>query len=135
MSDSVFAQYAPQPSPEQDDGRQLYTAFEMGVQGRRERRLMLFFQDGQVSVMSYSYLMEVLCTSHQFLSLIYTNCVITLKGSGLTAFLSHLQDEKVRWLQCYHPEVHRLPDGNAPIILSMKRENPKDALGAARAKE
>lgn len=111
-----------------DDGREPYRAFEMGVQGRSEKRLMLMFENGQISVMSYSYLMEVLCTSHQYLSLIYTNCVITLKGRGLTALLTLLQDEKIRLLQCYHPEVHGGLAENEPVILAMKREMPRDVL-------
>ena len=128
MSGSVFDQYARQQNAEHDDGRQPYVAFELGVQGRRERRLMLFFQDGQISILSYAYLMEVLCTSQQYISLIYTNCVITLRGKGLTAFLGMLQDEKIRSLQCYHPEVHQPPAEDVPIILSMKRESPQVVL-------
>ena len=125
---SVFRNFAELHSVEPDDGRQPYTAFELGHQARREKRLMLMFQDGQMSLLSYAYLMEVLCTSHQYVSLIYTNCAITLKGKGLTALLTLLQDEKIRLLQCYHPEVHAPPAENIPVIESMKRENPHDVL-------
>lgn len=117
-------------SDETEDGREPYAAFQGGLQGHEEKRMMLMFENGQISILSYSYLMEVLCTSHQFLSLIYTNCIITLKGRGLTALLMPLQDQKIRLLQCYHPEVHHLPAEEIPIILTMKRDSPQGVLRA-----
>src|SRR5690349_10035236 len=98
----LHAQANPVPNPESD--KMPYSAVGLNRQAESERRLLLYFQDNTLALMSYAYLMEVVCTSHQFLSLVFTQCVITLKGYNLDGLMELLQDEKVRALQCYHPK-------------------------------
>src|SRR5262245_52711856 len=82
MSETAFDRYtAPQPQ-EPDEEMQPYQAFGTGQQTKRngEAWLRICFADGKIALMSYGYLTEVFCTSHQFVSLVYTNCIITLQG-------------------------------------------------------
>lgn len=111
MSDDIFKQFsrntAPDPEQEQqpnpvqatkyqqssqpyqssNDSGIPYAAVGLNRSNTSVSRLMLYYQDGRIAVMSYAYLVEVLCTSHQFLSLIFSNCVITLRGYNLMALL------------------------------------------------
>jgi hypothetical protein len=112
---------------EQDDNR--YRAFRLGQSGRPQLRLRLYAENGVVSLMTYAYLTEVVSGSHQYLTLVFTNCLIDLFGRNLTALLDPLQDGKIRALYCYHKEHYPEPAENEPVIYSIKR----DALYAARA--
>jgi hypothetical protein len=160
MSDDVFKRFAPnlEPSeaghragqsaivqplrpqstsaPEFETDKMVYTAVGLNKRVKPQRRLMLYFHDGTVAIMSYAYLMEIISTSHQFVSLIYTNCVITLKGYNLDGLLDLLQEERVKALQCYSPKIHLKPtDRKQVIILEMKRESLQDILGNDKEQE
>lgn len=121
MNGSTFARYSRLDSEAEYD-RQPYVAFALGVQGRRERRLMLQFANGTVGILSYAYLLEVVSTSHQFISLLFTNCIVTLEGRNLGVLLSPLQDEKVRVLQCFNITLHLEATEQDPVIVALKRE-------------
>src|SRR5262245_18064969 len=58
---------------EQDDNR--YRAFRLGQSGRPQLRLRLYAENGVVSLMTYAYLTEVVSGSHQYLTLVFTNCL------------------------------------------------------------
>ncbi len=57
-----------------------YRAFATETSGRRAARLRVVYPDGKISILSYSYLQEILCTNHQNLSLIFTSSL-----QGVTA--------------------------------------------------
>ena len=110
---------AAQPLP--TSGRQPYNACGVDAPSRRLTRLMIHYHDGVVALMSYAYLIEVIATSHQYLSLIFTNCIITLEGKNLTKVIEELQDERVVYLQCFHGERFDKPEEGEPIITSIER--------------
>lgn len=86
-----------------------------------QTRLRLHYANGmKVRMLSYAYLMEVVVTSHQWLSLVFTTSVITLKGRNLDGLLEQLQDEKVRALVCFHPGRYPQPASNEPCILAIE---------------
>src|ERR1041385_2750603 len=110
-----------------------YQAAENSRDARPERRFLLRFQDGSWLIMNYAYLSEVQCSSDRFLTLIFTHCIVTLKGYNLNhhTVLDGLLDEKIRSLQCFHPDIHQKPtDRDQPIIVEMSRETLEDAREA-----
>jgi hypothetical protein len=106
--------------PEADDGN--YRAFGLGAQGRGETRLKFYEQSGLIALLSYAYLTEVVCTSSQFINLIYTNCVIILEGRNLTPLVDLLQDDKLRYVRCFDPVRYPEPATGEPVILSITRD-------------
>lgn len=140
MSGSILDQYTPKEAiaPQEsavtpaNDGER-YVAFTLSSRPRPERRLRLSFENGSVALMSYAYLMEVLCTSHQNLSLIYTNCVITLNGRNLFPLVDHLQEEKVNGLYCFNPEYFTHPGESEMVIYRIIRQTLQAAMGGGAA--
>lgn len=109
------------PAP---DGLPAYQAFTTDPTNRRTpARLRISFGSGPVSLLSYAYLSEVLCTSHQRLSLVFTSCVITLEGRNLFALLEALQEDKVRGLECFQAGTFAPPAEGAPVITRIRRQS------------
>lgn len=115
-------------------GKQSYHAFGVDAPRSRLTRLMIHYHDGVVALMSYAYLIEAVATSHQYLSLIFTNCIITLEGRNLTKMLDLLQDERVVYLQCFHSERFEKPEDGEPIITAIERQGVKE-FGVGKTKE
>lgn len=111
------------------DERQ-YRAYGPEPAQNRQSKLQIRYRDGTIALLSYAYLMEVICTSHQFVSLIYTNCVITLEGRQLTAMVELLQDDKIRWLQCFHAARFDEAAEGEPVITHVTRQSMRDFLAA-----
>jgi len=121
------AQAAPAPTPPKE--LQDYQACQEDKSRNHQTRLKLYYVDGTVGLLSYSYLIEATSTSHQYLSLLFTNVIITLEGRNLTGLIDLLQDERIRWLRCFHPTRHKEPEADAPIITGMVREMLHEVLG------
>ena len=131
-SSSIFDLYADEPEQESEaqaqDGKQDYKAFGLDKSRDRQVRLMVHYNNGMMEVISYSHLTNALCTSSQYISLICSNCVITLEGSNLLApvmegvnVMELLQDEKIRTIRCFNGTVFsELPD-NEPVINDIQR--------------
>ncbi len=84
-------------------------------------RLRLHYANGvKVKVLSYAYLIEVVATSHQWLTLVFSSTVVTLKGRHLDVLVEPLQDERIRALVCYRPGVHPEPASGEPCILEIQ---------------
>ena len=97
------------------------------VNRRKPARLRLQYADGTIGLMNYAYLMEVLCTSHQHLNLVYTNAVIHLTGERLDALLDDLALDKATVLTCHNPRLgHPPPEPGQTVIRGMKRLTHKD---------
>ena len=115
------------PDDEEPTSARHYRAFATETSGRRAARLRVVYPDGKISILSYSYLQEILCTNHQNLSLIFTSSVITLEGRNLWSLLDVLQADKVRVIHCYNPA--RFPDQpgtGEPVVFSIKRQSLRD---------
>lgn len=114
------------------EGKRTYAALRPEPQNRRTpARLRIVYGDGVVSLMSYTFLSEVLCTSPQFISLIYAHCVITLEGQHLLALVDLLQEDKARTITCFNARWHDAPEAGSPIITRIARQ----AIAAGRQGE
>lgn len=113
------AQPATQPLP--STSKLPYHACGIDAPRTKLTRLMIYYHDGVVGLMTYAYLMEAIMTSHQNLSLIFTNCIITLEGRNLSKIIHDLQDERVVYLQCFHNERFEKPEEDEPIITAIER--------------
>lgn len=97
-------------------------AFIYKSKGRQ--RLRLHYANGlRVKVLSYAYLIEMVATSHQWLTLVFSSTVVTLKGQHLDQLIEPLQDERVRALICFRPGIHPEPEGHAPCILEIEERS------------
>jgi len=120
MSDSFFDKYV-NPSGAATVTREKYEAFSKGS-GGQQIRLRFVDKEGYIYVMSYSYLTQIVATSHQLVSLIYTNCVFTLSGSNLLPIIDFLQDDKIRTIRAFHPNHYIAPAADEMKIDSIVRQ-------------
>lgn len=91
---------------------------------RSRPRLRLHYADGlKMKVLSYAHLIEVVATSHQWLTLVFSSTIVTLKGRNLHTLVEPLQDERVRALVCYRPGMHPAPASNEPCILEIQERS------------
>ncbi len=110
-----------------------YQAFATSSPDRDRPETFLLFEglsrDPDLRLMlSYIYLMDISCTAGEYLSLMYSNVIVTLEGRNLSALLEPLQNSRLRTLQCYIPERHFEPsttDGGVIIynITSLSIDN------------
>jgi len=114
--------------------KRAYQALRPEPQNRRTpARLRIVYGDGVVSLMSYTFLSEVLCTSPQFVSLIYSHCIITLEGRNLLALVDLLQEDKARTITCFNGRWHDEPEAGAAVITRISRQAiaaSKDVAGS-----
>ena len=128
---TIFEQYTTTETPleatEPTDDPRTYRAHT--IESRRSvPRMRIYYQDGKQAVMAYAYLVEAFCSSHQFLSLVFTHCVLTLEGRHLDQLIGPLQDEKIRALHCFHAGHYDDPAAGAPVILRITRQHPHEVL-------
>lgn len=103
-----------------DNGYRAYTE----ERSRRAGRLRINFNDGSVTIFSYSYLLEVNSTSHQYLSLCFSTAVVNVKGRNLTKLLDLLLDDRIRELHPFKPDQYPEPEAGEPLIIQiMLQEN------------
>lgn len=121
--DGVSHLHAVPPSDADTDGKQPYQAVFLD-KSKSQSRVRLHYGDGvKVRLLSYAYLIEVIATSHQRLSLIFTNSIFTLEGRNLDGLLEEFQDEKVRSLVCFHPGRFEDTADNAACITKIVDES------------
>mgnify|MGYP005731833427 CR=1 FL=1 len=85
----------------------------------RQVRLAIRLKDGSTHIIAYSYIMRMICTSHQFVSLVCTDCIITIEGKNLTGAHEKLQDERVRYLEEFNRARFDMPATGEPFIQSI----------------
>lgn len=100
-----------------------YAAFGLDVPRARVSRLRVNFSDGSASLFNYAYLTEVLTTSPQFVSLIFTSVIITVQGRNLSGLLDDLQEERVLSLTPFDAKRFNPPDAEKPYITRIERDS------------
>lgn len=138
MSDNVFTRRASrkqQGTPnleivgsedhhDEDDNLPDYEAAELG-QGHT--RLKIIFKDGTLILASYGYITKVVATSHQYLSIVTSDTVFTFEGRGLLPLIDLLQDDKIRVIRTYRPDLYAPPLDDEPLITDIIAESHKEA--------
>lgn len=135
-SDNVVAildQYRAKPKPSESTAphspsKRAYRAYGVDAPQRRPTLVAIHYGDGQIGLMQKSFMTEALLTSHQHLSLIYTNCVITLEGQNLHLLLELLQDEKILSLHCFNPKLYDKPAEGEILITRIERRSSSEVL-------
>jgi len=105
-----------------------YKAYGVDAPQKRPTLIAIHYGNGPISLMQKSYMTEVLLTSHQHISLIFTSCVITLEGQHLEQLLELLQDEKILSLHCFNPKLHDKPQEGEILITKIERRNLGEVL-------
>ncbi len=111
-----------------DASGRVYRAYGIDAPQKRPALMSIYYGDGRIGLMQKSFLTEILLTSHQHLSLIFTGCIITLEGQHLERLIDLLQDEKVLSLHCFNPKQHDRPPEGEIIILKIDRRAANDVL-------
>lgn len=94
------------------------------LKSKNRQRLRLHYANGlRVKVLSYAYLIEVVSTSHQWLTLVFSSTVITLKGRHLDRLIEPIQGERVLALVCFRPGIHPEPGKGEPCILEIEERS------------
>lgn len=130
---SILDQYRPkakaaEPMPAADSSPRAYRAYGIDAPQRRPSLVGIYYGDGRMGLMQKSFLQEVLFTSHQHLSLIFTGCIITLEGQHLDQLVELLQDEKILSLHCFNPKLHDRPAEGEVIITRIERRSSGDVM-------
>ena len=113
--------------PDTDTEREVYQAFGLAQEGREEDGLTFYHEDGVITAMFYVHMTGMICTSHQFLSLVYTDCVYTLEGRNLHMLIPLLKRRKIDFLHCYSPRDFVEP-ANEPVVRRIRRESHMEAM-------
>lgn len=128
---SILEQYkkakTPETPPAPESGR-TYKAYGVDAPQRRPTLVAFHYGDGRIGLMQKSFLTEVLLTSHQHVSLIYTNCIITLEGQNLDQLLDLFQDEKILSLHCFNPKLYDKPADGEILITKIERRSSGEVL-------
>ncbi len=138
---NIFDQYTRKASPQEAQAAEKegvakapYQAYDAEAPRTKVTRLLLHYPDGTLGLMAYAYLIEAISTSHEFLSLVFTNCIITLEGRNLTKLLNLLQEERILEMYCFDPRQHEVPDADEALIIDMERRSLQEmAKPRARA--
>lgn len=96
--------------------KQPYQAYGIDQSKNRQMRIDIRDKDGNGFLISYSYLTRIQYTGNEFLSLICTDCLVTLKGANLQLLRNLLHDEKIRYVQAYSQARFVEPKEGEPII-------------------
>ena len=134
MSDSkisILDQYRQQSNKVPLADLRDYKAYGADPPRNRTPMIAIEYSDGTKGLMAKHYLVEVICTSSQYLSLVFTTGIIALVGENLDgAMLEKLQEEEIRSLHAFNSQKHNRPADDEPIITSLKRvgfrQNPKE---------
>lgn len=120
--DDFFKQYAtPAPKPEKSE----YQPFKSS--GTNQKRLKCIRADGSASFLSYQFLIRfILASPDTILTLIFSDVIITLEGENLGQLAEHLQEEKIKSIACFNPEIHDRPDADTPCITAIIEQSPKE---------
>lgn len=125
MSDSkvsILDQYRHKPEKIQGADLRDYKAYGTDPPRNRTPMIAIEYSDGTKGLMAKHYLVEVICSSSQYLSLVFTTGIITLVGENLDSTLfEKLQEEEIRSLHAFNAEKHNRPPDDEPIITKIKR--------------
>lgn len=118
-------------SPESFQDESHYLAYGLDKAGDRQTGIRIHDSNGAIELIHYAFVMRVICTSHQFLSLICTDGVVTFEGRNLTALVELIQDGKIRSLHCFHPKQSPEPTNGQPVILRIERASRQEIQASA----
>ncbi len=113
-------------APETDaSGKQPYKAM-LQIKAKPGARIRLVNGKGHVRIRSYALLSDIVCTSHKFLSLVFSGDAVVLEGRHLDRLLDALEEERARALTCFHAGRHLEPEAGEPVIESMELKSFRD---------
>ena len=93
-----------------------YTACGTNKTNTKQIFLNVIDKDGNGSMIAYSYITRMQYTGHQFISIISTDCIVTLKGENLSEVRDMLQGQKVQYLQEFNATRFKKPLDGKPFI-------------------
>lgn len=100
-----------------------YEAFSLG--NKRQRKLILFSAQGQIIGMpSYTHWGDAYAPAPDHFWLIFNTGAFLIEGNNLSGdILFYLQEDRIRYLQCYHQNFFTMPDESAPLIKRIFRHS------------
>lgn len=116
-------QQAPAHEPQPTAAKTPYRAYDADAPKSRVSRFLIHYPDGSLGLVAYAYLTEAISTSHEFLTLAFTNCAVNIEGRDLTKLLGLLQEERILELHCFDPHRHEAPEDGEPVITDMERRS------------
>jgi hypothetical protein len=128
---SLIDQYRGNPKAQEKPAvlpERAYKAYGVDAPQRRPTLIAIHYGNGSIGLMQKSFMTEVLLTSHQHVSLIFTSCIITLEGEHLDQLLELLQDEKILSLHCFNLKVHDKPAEGEILITKIERRKSGEVL-------
>ena len=105
-----------------------YKAIEKS--NRAIRRLEIHFEDASSTLVSYTQLIRCIRSSEgNFLTLIFTDVVITLEGRNLAALIPLIKEEKLSAIFCFNPENDTPAPASDPFIEKISEQSLKEFRG------
>ena len=105
-----------------------YKAIEKS--NRAIRRLEIIFTDRSRTLVSYTQLIRCIRSSGgNFLTLIFTDVVITLEGSNLASLIPLIKEEKLSAIFCFNPENDTPAPASDPFIEKITEQTVREFRG------
>lgn len=115
----------PQAEPE-IPAEKIYHPYGLAVEGREEEGLTFYHADGLISVKFYISLGDIMCPyPYDYLTLVFMDCVYTLKGRGLEELIPLIKRRKLDTLWCYD-RTRFVEPLNSAVIYSINRDTHED---------
>lgn len=126
-----------EPAPEkQDEEPRGYQAYGLTV-SRQAAMLDLRWwtarNHAQGEIISYSYLVKMLYTGDDYLSLVTSSSVIAIEGKNLGELRRRIAAREVEFVQMFNPNVWDAPEEGAPIVTSIQTYDPRAGAAATTA--
>lgn len=100
-------------------GKKGYKAIDKNITGNRLLRLRVNYSNGDISLLGYGYLQEVISVSPEYIALIFTTGGVTLTGKNLRELLEVFESEDVKAVYPFDPNIHIEPEEGEPKIESI----------------
>lgn len=118
------AEQKPESTEEPASGRE-YRAYAID-KPKNPSMLWLDYDGAVFELLEKSNLVKVLCTSPEYLSLIFTHSVYTLEGKYLDKLRVLLMEDKIRSLHCFDARRHDPPADGETVILFIEEQSVGD---------
>ena len=102
-----------------------YLAYGLAIEGRDEEGLTFYHADGMITVKFYAHLTDIICTSPQYLTLLYMDCAYTLEGRNLHDLIPLIKRHKLDGVQCFDPHEYAFPM-KGPVIYTITRASHEE---------
>lgn len=119
------AEPAPETRSEEAEGYLAYGVTRGQQAAMLDLRWWTARSHAQGEMINYAYLVKMLYTGDDYLSLVTSSSVIAIQGKNLGELRRRIATREVEFVQMFNPNVWDAPDEGAPIVTSIQTYDPR----------